>query len=80
MLRNGMNYEEGLDGDGSIDHGMIFVAYQRSLEASFFAVQRRLDGEPLERFVTPFGGGYFYVLPGAGGGYLGESLLGTVGA
>jgi deferrochelatase/peroxidase EfeB len=27
-------------------------------------VQERLNGEPLEEYTLPFGGGFFFVLPG----------------
>jgi deferrochelatase/peroxidase EfeB len=40
-------------------------------------VQKRLNGEALEEYVKPIGGGYFFVLPGVVDEkhYLGESLL-----
>ena len=41
-------------------------------------VQRRLDGEPLEEYIRPVGGGFFFTLPGVTdpAGYLGQGLLG----
>lgn len=40
-------------------------------------MQKRLNGEALEEYVKPIGGGYFFVLPGVVDDkhYLGESLL-----
>ena len=40
-------------------------------------VQKRLDGEPLEEYIRPVGGGFFYTLPGVTGetDYLGRTLL-----
>ena len=56
--------------------GLLFLAYQRSLNRGFLAAQSRLDGEPLEDYVKPVGGGLFFVLPGPSqGDWLGESLL-----
>ena len=39
--------------------------------------QKRLNGEPLERYIKPFGGGYYLVLPGITSekSYLGEALI-----
>jgi len=44
------------------------------LKAGFATIQRRLSGEALEQYTLPFGGGYYFVLPG-GGAFLGESML-----
>ena len=47
---------------------------------AFIAVQRRLDGEPLEEYIKPVGGGYFFALPGFGEGedYLGRTLIDAI--
>ncbi|HEX2362859.1 MAG TPA: hypothetical protein VHI11_12365 [Jiangellaceae bacterium] len=64
MLRKGFNYQKGFDGAGLFDAGLAFVSYQRQL-ADFLAVQQRLAGERLEEYTLPFGGGFYFVLPGA---------------
>ncbi|WIM94474.1 Dyp-type peroxidase [Actinoplanes oblitus] len=56
------------------DTGQIFVCFQRDVDQGFAAIQRRLAGEALERFVKPFGGGYYFVLPG-GAGFPGQAML-----
>ncbi len=77
ILRRGYSFSRGFDDAGLLDQGLLFVAYQRDLEAGFVAVQKRLDGEPLEEYIRPVGGGFFFSLPGTGGAedYLGRSLL-----
>lgn len=79
MLRRPFNYVNGVLKNGQLDQGLLFIAWQADLERSFIAVQRRLDREPLEEYLKPVGGGYFFALPGfAEGGTLGRSLIDAI--
>jgi deferrochelatase/peroxidase EfeB len=64
LIRRGFNYSNGVTRAGQLDMGLLFVSFQADLGRGFVAAQSRLDGEPLEEYVKPFGGGYFFVLPG----------------
>ena len=77
ILRRPFNYSAGVTRAGQLDMGMLFICFQGSLEAGFLTVQGRLNGEPLEEYIKPVGGGYFFTLPGvaAASGYLGQSLI-----
>lgn len=77
ILRKGFSFSRGFDGDGQLDQGLAFVSYQRSLERQFLPVQARLAGEPLEEYLLPEGGGFFFALPGTpdDASYLGEDLF-----
>ena len=77
MMRRGYSYSLGVTNSGQLDMGLLFVCYQHDLEKGFLTVQKRLNGEALEEYVKPIGGGYFFVLPGvpSSASYLGQTLL-----
>ncbi|GIF00004.1 Dyp-type peroxidase [Paractinoplanes rishiriensis] len=66
ILRRGYSYRRTPEVAGVDDAGQIFVCYQRDVERGFATIQRRLAGEALEKYLLPFGGGYYFVLPAAG--------------
>ncbi len=64
ILRRPFNYSNGVTRSGQLDQGLLFICYQADLDRGFISVQRKLDGEPLEEYIKPVGGGYFFTLPG----------------
>jgi deferrochelatase/peroxidase EfeB len=76
IFRAGLSFSRGFDGDGQLDQGLAFVSFQRRM-SQFLNTQARLAGEPLEEYIVPEGGGFYFALPGVmdGGGFLGEDLF-----
>lgn len=64
LRRRSYSYSLGLTPSGQLDMGLVFVSFQNNLKKGFIDTQKRLNGEPLERYIKPFGGGYYFVLPG----------------
>ncbi|MCX4729502.1 Dyp-type peroxidase [Streptomyces sp. NBC_01363] len=58
LVRRSYNYD-----GGSGDSGLIFSCFQRDLAKGFEAVQRRLEGEAMAKYILTTGGGYFFVPP-----------------
>ncbi|AUU84904.1 iron uptake transporter deferrochelatase/peroxidase subunit [Leclercia sp. LSNIH1] len=77
MMRRGYSYSLGVTNSGQLDMGLLFVCFQHDLEKGFLTVQKRLNGEALEEYVKPIGGGYFFALPGIQdkNGWLAQGLL-----
>lgn len=77
ILRRPFNYSNGVNKNGQLDMGLLFICYQSDLEKGFITVQTRLNGEPLEEYIKPIGGGYYFTLPGvvSDQDFIGRSLL-----
>ncbi|WP_424529302.1 Dyp-type peroxidase [Sphaerisporangium viridialbum] len=63
ILRRSYQFDRAPRPGGATDMGHVFCCYQRELH-TYIAMQTRLESEPLVEYISPFGGGYFFVLPG----------------
>jgi deferrochelatase/peroxidase EfeB len=76
IFRTGLSFSRGFDAAGQLDQGLAFVSFQRRM-SQFLNTQERLAGEPLEEYIRPEGGGFYFALPGVTSAdrYLGEGLF-----
>jgi len=76
LFRRGLNFSRGFDRDGLLDQGLAFASFQRRM-SQFLNTQERLAGEPLEEYIRPQGGGFYFALPGVtdSTGWLGQGLF-----
>lgn len=78
FLRRPYNYDDPPERGQTSNTGLIFVTYQRDIDAQFLPVQHRLAAfDALNQWTTAIGSAVFVMLPGvaAPDRYLGQALL-----
>jgi deferrochelatase/peroxidase EfeB len=77
LLRRAYSYDAGVDPNGLMDAGLIFLCFQRDPSRQFVAIQRRLAGhDALNAFSQHRASGLFACPPGVQpGSWIGAELL-----
>jgi deferrochelatase/peroxidase EfeB len=63
ILRRSYHYDRSPDENAQADVGHTFCCFQQKL-GTYITMQNRLENELLAPYLTPFGGGYFFAVPG----------------
>jgi deferrochelatase/peroxidase EfeB len=63
ILRRSYHYDRTPDENAQADVGHTFCCFQQKL-GTYITMQNRLENELLAPYLTPFGGGYFFAVPG----------------
>lgn len=76
IRRRSYNYTDGLDANGQLNAGLLFISYQRDPQ-NFIRLQNRLgSNDLLNEYIRHIGSAIFAVPPApAGGHYVGQSLF-----
>jgi deferrochelatase/peroxidase EfeB len=76
ILRRGYNYTDGLNAQGLLDAGLLFISYQND-PAHFVTLQNKLGRfDLLNDYIAHIGSGIFAIPPGPrSGGYIGQGLF-----
>ncbi len=77
ILRRPYSFMDGGGGEGNLEAGLFFLAYQRDPRRQFIPIQRRLArSDALNEYLRHTGSAVFAMLPGVRpGGSLGQGLL-----
>lgn len=77
LLRRGYSYDAGVDPNGLMDAGLIFICFQRDPGRQFVPVQRRLsEQDALNAFIQHQASGLFACPPGCvNGSWIAEELF-----
>jgi deferrochelatase/peroxidase EfeB len=64
ILRRGYSFVDGSDGLGRLDAGLFFVCYQRDPRTGFVQVQRKLQHDAMNEYITHTSSAVFACPPG----------------
>jgi deferrochelatase/peroxidase EfeB len=79
ILRRGYSFTDGMLGNGELDAGLFFMAYQKDPRTQFLTLQRRLGAnDALNEYIKHVGSGLFACPAGVSGpgDYWGSKLIG----